>query len=232
MNRHLFAPLGAMLLLVPLWASPTLAAESSTPTKDTAQDTAETARKTNEVLSSVAGIARNLELADVPSPINIRADRMEFRYGQGVLRYDGNVSVDHAGASVQAKSLEISFEPEGRRSLKKITAFGDVEVIRGDDTVRAQLAEYDPVAGTIVLSQGARLGSGPNSLSGEKVVVYLSQRRAVVLGIAPAPKDESGKPTGAAPTGSGRIKAVFMPDSLDSKKPDGQKPNTPKKAAN
>lgn len=227
MNRCFVAPLAATLLLASVWVSPTLGAESAPPAKDTAT----TARKTNEVLSSVAGIARNLELADVPSPIDIRADRMEFRYGQGILRYDGNVRVDHAGASVQAKSLEISFEPEGRRSLKKITAIGDVEVIHGNETARGQRAEYDPVAGTIVLSQGARLGSGPNSLSGEKVVVYLNERRAVVLGTAPAPKDESGKPTGVAPTGSGRIKAVFMPDSLGSTKPAPKQPNTQTKGA-
>ena len=75
------------------------------------------ARKTNDVLSSVAGIAQNLELADVPSPINITADRLEFLYGQGLLRYQGNVSVDHAGAKIHAQSLEVSFEPEGKRSL-------------------------------------------------------------------------------------------------------------------
>jgi len=194
----------------------------------------DTARKTNDVLSSVAGIAQNLELADVPSPIDITADRLEFNYGQGVLRYEGNVNVDHAGAKIRARTLEVAFEPEGKRSLKKITARGGVEVLRGDDSARGELAEYDPTAGTIVLSQNARLGSGPNSLAGEKVVVYLNERRAVVLGGggggAPA---GTGDPAGAQPaTGSGRIKAVFMPDAIDKKpapgnsdtKPDAAKP--------
>jgi lipopolysaccharide export system protein LptA len=181
----------------------------------------DTARKTNDVLSSVAGIARNLELADVPSPIDISADRLEFNYGQGLLRYDGNVIVEHAGAKIRARSLEVSFEPQGKRSLKKITARGAVEVVRGDESARGELAEYDPIAGTIVLSQNARLGSGPNSLAGEKVVVYLNERRALVLGggagAAPAPgdTDQSGAP---ATGGSGRIKAVFMPDSIEKKK--------------
>lgn len=176
----------------------------------------ETARKTNDVLGSVADIARNLELADVPEPIDITADRLEFRYGQGSLRYDGNVNVEHAGAKIHADSLEVSFEPEGRRSLKKITARGGVEVTSGKESARGELAEYDPVAGTVVLSQNARLGSGPNSLSGEKVVVYLGEKRAVVLGgAAPAAASAPGapKPAGTAP--SGRIKAVILPDSID-----------------
>lgn len=189
----------------------------------------DTARKTNDVLSSVAGIARNLELADVPSPIDITSDRLEFNYGQGLLRYDGNVRVDHAGARINARSLEIAFEPEGKRSLRKITARGAVEVTHGDESARGELAEYDPTAGTIVLSQNARLGSGPNSLSGEKVVVYLNERRAVVLGGAGV-SSAAGGTTGKAATpddapaapASGRIKAVFMPDSLD-KKPGARK---------
>ncbi|MFN2425374.1 MAG: LptA/OstA family protein [Candidatus Binatia bacterium] len=185
----------------------------------------DTARKTNDVLSSVAGIARNLELADVPSPIDITSDRLEFLYGQGVLRYEGNVRVEHAGAKIRAQTLEVSFEPEGKRSLKKITARGGVEVLNGDESARGEVAEYDPIAATIVLSQNARLGSGPNSLSGEKVIVYLNERRAVVTGGgAPA---APGTPTPADAPPSGRIKAVFMPDAID-RKPADAKPADPK----
>lgn len=183
----------------------------------------DTARKTNEVLSSVAGIARSLELADVPSPIDIAADRLEFDYGKGLLKYEGNVLVDHAGAKIRARSLEVSFEPEGRRSLKKIVARGGVEVLHGDESARGELAEYDPTAATIVLSQNARLSSGPNSLSGEKVMVYLDERRAVVLGGGGGAAPATGTGTAGVPAsgGSGRIKAVIMPESLEKK--DGAK---------
>jgi lipopolysaccharide export system protein LptA len=181
----------------------------------------DTARKTNDVLSSVAGVAQNLELADVPSPIDITADRLEFLYGQGLLRYEGNVTVEHAGARIRARTLEVSFEPEGKRSLKKITARGGVEVTRGDESARGEVAEYDPLAATIVLSQNARLGSGPNSIAGEKVVVYLNEKRAVVQGGAAPPPAASTAAGGTAPAAApgGRIKAVFMPDALDKKGP-------------
>lgn len=176
----------------------------------------DTARKTNDVLGSVAGIAQNLELADVPSPIDITADRLEFQYGQGMLRYAGNVTVEHAGAKIRAQTLDVSFEPEGDRKLKRITARGGVEVTHRDESARGELAEYDPVAGTIVLSQNARLGSGPNSLAGEKVVVYLNEQRAVVLGGGGGAPAAPGEPA-AAP--GGRIKAVFMPGSVGAKAP-------------
>lgn len=179
-----------------------------------------TARNTDKVLLSVADVARNLEMADVPSSIDITSDRMEFHYGTGLLRYDGNVHVEHAGATIRADSLEIAFEPDGKRSLKKITARGGVEVLHNDESARGELAEYDPGAATIVLTDQARLGSGPNSLSGAQVVVYLNERRAVVLGRQGVQTtDESGKAAAPAASagGSGRIRAVFMPDALDRK---------------
>lgn len=174
----------------------------------------DTARKTDDVLGSVAGIAQNLEMANVPSPIDITADRLEFQYGQGSLRYLGNVTVDHAGAKIRCQSLDVFFEPEGQRKLKKITARGGVEVMHRDESARGELAEYDPAAGTIVLSQNARLGSGPNSLAGEKVVVYLNEKRAVVMGGGGGGRPVAGEP---APAPGGRIKAVFMPGSADHK---------------
>jgi lipopolysaccharide export system protein LptA len=182
----------------------------------------DTARKTNEVLSSVAGIAKNLELADVPSPIDITADRLEFDYGKGLLKYEGNVRVDHAGAKIKAEKLEVSFEPEGKRSLRKITARGDVEVTRGDESAQGEVAEYDPAAATIVLSQNAKLGSGANSVAGEKVMVYLNDKRAVVLGGGGgAPAATAAGENGAAPASSsgGRVKMKFEPSTVD-RKPD------------
>lgn len=194
----------------------------------------DTARKTNDVLGSVAGIAQNLEMANVPSPIDITADRLEFQYGQGSLRYVGNVTVDHAGAKIRCQTLDVSFEPEGERRLKKITARGNVEVTHRDESAKGELAEYDPAAATIVLSQNARLGSGPNSLAGEKVVVYLNEKRAVVMGGAGGPTIPSipGEP---APAPGGRIKAVFMPGAVGRKggaKPKAQAaPKAPASAA-
>ena len=181
-----------------------------------------TVKKADEMLGSVAGIARNLELADVPSPIDISADRLEFDYERGTLKYEGRVTVEHAGARINAASLEVSFDPGEKRSLKKITARGDVEVLRGDESARGELAEYDPAAGVIVLSQNARLGSGTNSLAGERVVVYLKEGRAVVQGRAgvDGQTPASGETPAVGATGTGRVRVVIMPETLEKKADD------------
>lgn len=193
------------------------------------QATAEdTVAKTEDVLSSVAGIARNLKLAEVPSPIDITADRLEFDYTKGLMRYTGSVRVEHAGATIRAQQIEVAFEPEGKRTLSRISARGGVEVVRGNETAHGELAEYDPKAATVTLSQNARLGSGPNSLSGERVVVYLRERRAVVQGgpegaVAGSPRPDDGAGAGgAAPPG--RVRVVIMPDSVKPGAPDAGKP--------
>lgn len=197
----------------------------------------DTARATDDVLGSVARVASGLEVANVPSPIEVHADRMEFQYGRGVLRYDGNVTVDHAGARIRARSLEVSFDTEGERRLRKVTALGAVEVTRRDESATGEKAEYDPAAATIVLTESARLGSGPNSLAGERVVVYLNEKRAVVQGSAAAngqtqaASTEPGKPANGgaaqqpAATGNGRIRAVFVPGSI------GKDPSRPANGA-
>lgn len=193
----------------------------------------DTARATDDVLGSVARVASGLEVANVPSPIEVHADRMEFQYGRGVLRYDGNVTVDHAGARIRARSLEASFDTEGERRLRKVTALGAVEVTRRDESATGEKAEYDPAAATIVLTESARLGSGPNSLAGERVVVYLNEKRAVVQGSAAAngqPQAAPAKPGNGsaqqpAATGNGRIRAVFVPGSI------GKDPSRPANGA-
>ncbi|HEY2773934.1 MAG TPA: LptA/OstA family protein [Candidatus Binatia bacterium] len=175
------------------------------------------AHKTDDMLDSVATAARDLEMADVPSPVDISADRMEYNYGQGLLHYEGNVVVDHAGARIKSRSLDVTFEPGGQKRLKKITARGSVELTRGDESAHGEVAEYEPTTATVTLTQNARLGSGPNSVAGEKVVVYLNEKRAVVLGGgAPATASAAAGEQGAGPAAApGRIRAILMPDSLN-----------------
>ncbi len=168
-----------------------------------------------DVFASVASVARNLRLVDVPDTIEVRADNMVFDYDSGRLDYRGHVRVDHAGASIETDQLTITFTPGPRRALQKIIARGNVRVERGEETAFGELAVYDPHQATIELSTNARLGSGPNLLTGDRVVVYLNEGRATVHGGA----NEEGTGEGAAGEGEdgqkdSRVRVVIMPDTL------------------
>ena len=76
-------------------------------------------------------------------------------------------------------------------------------MLRGEERAVGEHATYDPERRIITLTGKASLGSGGNSIGGESVVVYLSERRAEVKG-------------GNARNGEGgRVRAVIDPQSLD-----------------
>ena len=173
---------------------------------------AELPQGTEHALSSVAELASNLRLTNVPHPIDVRADSLRFDYGAGRLDYSGNVQVEHGGVTIRADELSVAFTPGAERRLDRITARGKVQVRRADESAFGGLAVYDPGAATIVLSDNARLGSGPNLLPGERVVVYLDEGRATVEG------DGSGAGDGAASDSPGeeasRVRVVIMPETI------------------
>jgi len=176
-----------------------------------------------DVISEVASATRQLRLASVPADMFVESDRMVFDYLRGELSYYGDVRVAQGGIRLRSDDLTIAFEPKQTGSLRSIRASGNVLVTHKDTKATGKLAVYDPNASTITLTGDARLGSGPNTLEGERVVVYLAEGRATVEGAPaladapPAAKPEGavdqGQPMPAAPP-SGRVRAVIDPGSL------------------
>jgi lipopolysaccharide export system protein LptA len=152
---------------------------------------------TSDLIGNVADVVGAFKLSKLPATLHVQADRMEFDYKAGRLAYEGHVDVTHGEIRVKSKQLVMTFEPEDAQELKTIRATGDVEVIRGDEVARGQTAVYDRSKATLRLTGNATLGSGPNLVEGESVVVFLDEGRAIVEG------------------GRGPVRAILEPDSLD-----------------
>lgn len=161
--------------------------------------------KTGDIISEIARASRKFQLAEVASDVRITADSLVFDYRAGELFYRGNVSVSQGNVSISARSLSILFEPGASGSLRSVKAEGDVQVRRGKETATGDLATYDPKGQTIMLSGGARIGSGPNSVEGEQVVVQLRAERTVVI------EGGTDERTGQKK----RVRAVIDPKSVD-----------------
>ena len=159
--------------------------------------------RAGEAIGEIAQVTNDFTLTNIPANLEIEADRMAFDYDQGELRYDGNVRVRHGEVSMRSEQLLLTFNAGRSKSLKTIEASGNVEVERGAERARGDHASYDPNRRIITLTGKASLGSGTNRIGGESVVVYLAERRAEVNG------------GGQAAGGSGRVKAVIDPKSLD-----------------
>jgi len=167
--------------------------------------------RAGDVIGEIAQVTEDFSLTDLPGNLEIEANEMMFDYDRGELRYGGNVQVVHGDVRMRADQMVLKFNPGRAKSLKLLEASGNVEVLRGDERAVGDQATYDPERRIITLTGKASLGSGGNSIGGESVVVYLSERRAEVKG-------------GSARNGErGRVRAVIDPESLDLLKEPKQK---------
>jgi lipopolysaccharide export system protein LptA len=127
------------------------------------------------------------------------------RFGkESLVIFTGNV-VARQNSSVQyADRMEVYLDEKGDRILRTVST-GNVRIITRDcRTGTARRAEYHDLEQRVVLSGNARVWQEDNVVSGESIVIYLSQDRSVVQG---------GKQE--------RVKAVFYPrDEKDKDKKD------------
>jgi lipopolysaccharide export system protein LptA len=143
---------------------------------------------------------------DRHQPVTVDSDKME-RFGkESLVIFTGNV-VARQNSSVQyADRMEVYLDEKGDRILRTVST-GNVRIITRDcRTGTARRAEYFELDQRVVLSGNARVWQEDNVVSGESVVIYLSQDRSVVQG-----------------GGQERVKAIFYP--RDDKK-DGAKDAT------
>ena len=166
-------------------------------------------RKAGDLISEVATATRQFRLATVPSDLRVRSSRMKFDYEQGELAYVGSVHVAQGSIRLQADELQIRFEPQRTGALRTIRASGNVQIQQRNETATGDEAVYDPAAATLTLTGNVRLGSGPNSLQGERVVVYIDEDRTEIQGAAAQATAPS-----AQPQPSGRVRAVIDPETL------------------
>jgi lipopolysaccharide export system protein LptA len=139
------------------------------------------------------GLLQSFSLSGDRGPVRVDADTMEFDYRTMVLTYRGNVVVTQAGMTLRSNSLRVVLEPEGRQRAKEVVAEGEVHLDAGTRRASGGRAVFDDATRTITLSDQARLSDGANEVVGERVVVFIDERRSVVEG------------------GSERVRAVLYP---------------------
>jgi lipopolysaccharide export system protein LptA len=108
----------------------------------------------------------------------------------------------HSNSVQYADRMEVYLDEKGERILRTVST-GNVRIITRDcRTGTARRAEYQDLEQRVVLSGGARVWQEDNVVSGESIVIYLSQDRSVV---------EGGKEE--------RVKAIFYPRDAKTDKP-------------
>ncbi|MBI3801425.1 MAG: hypothetical protein HY268_31185 [Deltaproteobacteria bacterium] len=73
-------------------------------------------------------------------------------------------------------------DTSSQQQLKEIVAEGNVDITSGDRHATAKKAVFTQATRTVVLSGNAILQEGENRVNGEKVTVYLDEKRTLVDG--------------------------------------------------
>lgn len=166
------------------------------------------------------GLFDSLSLTSRREPINIRSRDLEFRYDEKRITYRGEVVVQQGDVTLKSDLLTVTYEEPAmtngakttaagvptaagattRQQLKEIIAEGNVEIISGDRRATGKKAVFNEAKRTVVLSGDAALREGGNRVTGERVTVFLDEKRSVVEG------------------GKERAQMVFIPQPQDPEK--------------
>jgi lipopolysaccharide export system protein LptA len=129
-------------------------------------------------------------------PIEITADRLSADSVKHSVSFEGNVIAKQGDVTMHSDRLFAEYS-RSAGAIERILAEGNVRVSQQDREARAARAVFYNLEQRIVLSGGADLVQGGNTLKGETVTIYLRENRSVITG---------GE--------GGRVKAVIQPKGL------------------
>ncbi len=132
---------------------------------------------------------------DKDTPLVITADSMELERKRNVIVYRGNVLVEREEMRIASDVLSARYDPEDG-VLKSIVAEGKVRVNHSGREMTGDKAVFDGLKETITVSGNTIVRDGMNSISGDRITIYINEDRSVV---------ENTK---------GRVKAVIFPGQL------------------
>lgn len=147
----------------------------------------------------------SLSLTSRREPIHIRSRDLEFRYTEKRITYRGDVVVTQGDVTLKSDTLTATYEDQpvekvavpakvekttAQQRLKEIVAEGNVEITSGDRRATSKKAIFNEAARTVVFIGDAVLQEEGNRVTGEKVTVYLDEKRSVVEGGGGKPRVE------------------------------------------
>jgi len=130
-------------------------------------------------------------------PIDVSADRVSADSVRNTMAFEGNVVARQGDVTLYADRIEADYSREAG-AIDRIEAAGNVRVVQEGREARSARATFHNFEQRIVLSGGATLRQGENTVQGDTLTIYLRENRSVVTG---------GKD-------GGRVKAVINPKGI------------------
>ncbi len=132
---------------------------------------------------------------DPTEPIRLAADKVSFDNKALTVRWEGNVVAVQRDIKMSAELVVIQFEKgdgaendeqipmfSGSGDIASITASGGVKMMQGERRALCDQVVFDQKADQIVFSGDPRIFAGADRLSGEKIIIHISDQRVEVAG--------------------------------------------------
>lgn len=141
------------------------------------------------LLTQVSVAAQGDTTADkkqAPADLKITSDKMVASKDQAMVEFIGKVRAVRADSVLLANSVKVFFhtsktKKEGRSTIKRILATGNVEYTEGERKAFSDQADYDTADEILVLTgEQARLLTGKSWITGRKITLFKAQDRVVV----------------------------------------------------
>jgi lipopolysaccharide export system protein LptA len=142
------------------------------------------------------------------APVSYAADRIELQDRQNRVVLSGNVAISQGGLNLRAARTTVAYTDAGSLKIQRIDAAGGVNVTRGDESARGDVAIYDFNRRIITLAGNVALRRGSDTLNGGRLVIDLASGISSVDGRAGGGSSALGAPVGST-TGGGRVSGTF-----------------------
>lgn len=119
------------------------------------------------------GVDAEATLAAAP-PLVVKGDRSSWDFKKRTMRFEGNVQATRAAVTMTCDAIEVSYEGE---RITTAMASGTVVVTQGERIARGERATLTADDGRIVLQGSPSINDGPNTLVGDRIVLYLDDER-------------------------------------------------------
>jgi len=140
-------------------------------------------------------------------PIYITSDWMEVDQKKSTITYKGRVVTIQADMTMRSETLTAYYEPE-MKQMQQIVAEGKVSAVQGNRTATGEKAVFDDKTKTVTLTGNPVMRQGNSQVSGNKVIYFTEQDRAVAEGDSKIrvqatifPEDLQNRDKGAAAPG-------------------------------
>jgi len=142
------------------------------------------------------------------APVNYAADRIELQDRQQRVVLSGNVDINQGDLRLRAARTTVAYLNNGGLKIQRIDATGGVQVSRGDEQARGNVAIYDFNRRIITMIGNVALRRGSDTLNGGRLVIDLDSGVSSVDGRSGGASSAVGSPVGAS-SGGGRVSGSF-----------------------